>query len=171
LLKPGKGRAAIVVPQSILNNPGLSYVRRWLLTHTRILGVIELPVETFLMSGREGTGTLTALLVVERRELNDVAAMLGGQPLDSYPIFMALAHCVGYTRRGKTLYRRNKDGTDVIIDVPIVNSTTGEVRITKERVVANDLPSIVREYMQFRAKVKKGQVYYDGSEGVYRVLQ
>jgi type I restriction enzyme M protein len=28
LLKPGEGRAAIIVPQSILNNPGLEYVRK-----------------------------------------------------------------------------------------------------------------------------------------------
>jgi len=172
LLKPGKGRAAIIVPQSILNNPGLEYVRKWLLTYTRILGVVELPVETFLISGREGTGTLTAILIVERRDINDTVAILGSQPIDPYPIYMAIAHYVGYDRRGNTIYRRHKDGTDIIEEVPIVNPTDGRiVRTSKERVVANDLPSIVRDYIVFRENLQKGRVHFDKTKGLYCVLE
>ncbi len=171
LLKPGKGRAAIIVPQSILNNPGLEYVRKWILTHTRVLSVVELPVETFLISGREGTGTLTAILIVERRELDEVAAILGGTPPDPYPIYMAVAHRIGYDRRGKTLYRRKRDGTDIVIDVPLIDPDTGEIiRTSKERIIANDLPSIVNDYTEFREKLAAGKVHFDKSEGVYRVI-
>jgi len=172
LLRPGEGRAAIIVPQSILNNPGLEYVRKWILTHTKVRAVVELPVETFLVSGREGTGTLTAILVVERRGLDEVTAILAGQPPEPYPIYMAIANHLGYDRRGKTIYRRQKDGTDIIVDVPIHDPDTGQtVRATKERVVANDLPSIVHDYLIFRENLAKGRVHFDKSEGVYRVFE
>lgn len=171
LLTPGKGRAAIIVPQSILNNPGLTYVRQWILAHTKILAVIELPVETFLISGREGTGTLTAILIVERREINETISILNGTQLDLYPIYMALAHNVGYDRRGNTVYRHDNEGIDLIQEIPIIDPNTGkEIGSNKERIVANDLQSIVNDYTTFRTKLNKGQVHYDKSEGVYRVI-
>lgn len=171
LLVPGKGRAAIITPQSILNNPGLDYVREWLLAHTQILAVVELPVETFLISGREGTGTLTAILLVNRREIDETLAILEGKPIEPYPIYMAIAHRVGYDRRGKTVFRREKDGTDIVRDVPICDLRSGEViRVSKERIVANDLPGIAEDYLQFRDRLSKGQVYFDSSKGMYRVI-
>ncbi len=171
LLKPGIGRAAIIVPQSILNNPSLAYVRKWLLTCTRVLGVIELPVETFLISGREGTGTLTAILLLERRDINDTISIMNGQSIEPYPIYMAIAHSVGYDRRGKTIYRREKNGNDIIHEVPIVDPNTGNIlRTSMERIVDNDLPGIVTDFLAFREKLQKGQVHYDKSDGVYRVI-
>jgi type I restriction enzyme M protein len=171
LLKPGTGRAAIIIPQSILNNPGLDYVRKWILNHTRVLAVVELPVETFLISGREGTGTLTAILVVQRRELDETVAILSGREMEPYPLFMAIAEKVGYDRRGKTIYRREKDGIDIIVDKVIEDPTTKKVmRITKERIVANDLPHIVEDYIGFKEKLKKGAIYFDKAEGIYRAI-
>lgn len=171
LLKPGVGRAAIVVPQSILNNPGLAYVREWLMAHTKILGVIELPVETFLISGREGTGTLTAILVVERRSLEETVSLINGQQQENYPIFMAVANKVGYDRRGKTIYRSEKDGTEIVHEVPILDPHTNEVMsMSKEKIIANDLPEIINEYLAFVDKYNKGHVFYDVAEEVYRVI-
>lgn len=172
LLKPGKGRAAIIVPQSILNNPGLQYVRKWILAHTRVIAVVELPVETFLISGREGTGTLTAILVLERRDLNETVTILGGQPYDMYPIFMAIAENVGYDRRGNTTFRQSEDGGDIIQEIPIVSSKDNQITgIIKERIIANDLPSIVIDYLEFRDKLQKGRVFFDKTEEIYRVLE
>jgi len=99
-------------------------------------------------------------------------AILGSQPIDPYPIYMAIAHYVGYDRRGNTIYRRHKDGTDIIEEVPIVNPTDGRiVRTSKERVVANDLPSIVRDYIVFRENLQKGRVHFDKTKGLYCVLE
>ncbi|HHY66688.1 MAG TPA: N-6 DNA methylase [Alicyclobacillus sp.] len=170
LLKPGEGRAAIVVPQSVLNNPGLEYVRKWLMTHTRVLAVVELPVETFLVSGREGTGTLTAIIILKRRTLDETLSLLNGQPVDNYPIHMSIAHSVGWNRRGKTKFRTTKDGTEIVVDVEVRDPKSGNViRVDKERVVANDLPAIVADYLAFREKLDKGQVFFDKSRGEYRV--
>lgn len=166
LLVPGKGRAAIVVPQSILNNPGLEYVRKWLFAHTKILGVLELPVETFLISGREGTGTLTAILVVERRELSETAQILSGvKQIENYPIFMAEIFKVGYDRRGKEVFIKDEEGQEILQEVTLNDST-----VVKEKVVDNDLPGIVERYLEYSSKLREHKVYYDIAEEIYRVL-
>ena len=46
LLKPG-GRLAIVLPDSILGNLGLEYIRQWLIEKTRIVASVDLHVDTF----------------------------------------------------------------------------------------------------------------------------
>ena len=45
------GFLAIVLPDSILNNPGLRFIRRWLLKNTRIVASVDLPKETFAEGG------------------------------------------------------------------------------------------------------------------------
>jgi len=172
LLKPGQGRAAIIVPQSILNNPGLEYVRKWIMAHIEVLAVVELPVETFLISGREGTGTLTAILIVKRRTLNDTVEILNGEKEFPYPIYMAIANKIGYDRRGKTIYRTNDDGTDIVKDIPIMNPNNSEIMsTTKGRIIANDLPTIVKDYLKFRDCLSKGKVHFDESKGVYKIIE
>jgi type I restriction enzyme M protein len=42
-LKPGSGRAAIVLPDGILTNSSLQGVRDWMLSHFQILAVVSLP--------------------------------------------------------------------------------------------------------------------------------
>lgn len=166
LLVPGKGRAAIIVPQSILNNPGLEYVRKWIMAHTRVRAVIELPVETFLISGREGTGTLTAILVLDRRPLEETVKILDGvmQP-ENYPIYMSDVKKVGYDRRGNSIYKKDDEGRDITEEVNVNNQ-----RIRK-KVLDNDLPDAARMGLDFIHNVENGKVYYDTEEEVYRVLQ
>jgi type I restriction enzyme M protein len=50
-LKPGTGRAAIVLPDGILTNGSLQGVRDWLLAKFQLLAVISLPQEAFQHSG------------------------------------------------------------------------------------------------------------------------
>lgn len=165
LLVPGKGKAAIVVPQSILNNPGLEYVRKWIFAHTKVRAVIELPVETFLISGREGTGTLTAILLLERRELDDTAKILDGvKQIEEYPIFMADVKKVGYDRRGNSIYVKDNEGKEIIEEVRIDNE------VLHNKVIDTDLPEVIRQYKEFSKKLATGKVYYDAEEAIYRVL-
>ncbi|MDP2601080.1 MAG: N-6 DNA methylase [Deltaproteobacteria bacterium] len=46
-LVSGTGRMAMVIPNGILNNPALGYVRQWLLTHTQILSVVDMARDRF----------------------------------------------------------------------------------------------------------------------------
>jgi len=106
MLIPGKGRLAIVLPYQILSGPQTYFVRHWLLTHTKIIAVIDLPGETF----QPHTGTKTTLLVVERRaEPNSLL-------LDKtdYKIFMAVPKWIGHDRRGNLVLTKN--GSEVLTD-------------------------------------------------------
>jgi type I restriction enzyme M protein len=62
LLKPG-GRMGIVLPDGNLNNPSLTWLRRWCEGKARILGVVSLPEETF----SSAKATVKASLVFLRR--------------------------------------------------------------------------------------------------------
>ncbi len=102
LLKPGLGRLAIVLPYQLLSGPQCLYVREWLLRHTELQAIIDLPSETF----QPHTGTKTSLVVVRRRET----------PLDeakadsSRRIFMATPRWIGHDRRGNPVYERSPEG-------------------------------------------------------------
>lgn len=50
LLKPGK-RAAIVLPEGVLDNPALDRVRRFIESHAKILNITSIPADVFLSSG------------------------------------------------------------------------------------------------------------------------
>ncbi|SNX74982.1 type I restriction enzyme M protein [Cereibacter ovatus] len=62
LLKPG-GRMGIVLPDGNLNNPSLTWLRRWCEGKARILAVVSLPEETF----SSAKATVKASLVFVRR--------------------------------------------------------------------------------------------------------
>ena len=42
--------------------------------------------------------------------------------------------------------------------------------VMREKIVNNELPQIVDEYLTFRKKLQSGKVYYDLAEEVYCVL-
>ena len=62
LLGPG-GRMGIVLPGGNLNNPSLSWLRRWCEGNARILAIVSLPDETF----RSADATMKASLIFFRR--------------------------------------------------------------------------------------------------------
>ena len=63
LLKPN-GKIAIVLPDSILENPSMIYMRDYILSKTNLLKVIKLPSETFMPSG---TGIKTSILILQKK--------------------------------------------------------------------------------------------------------
>lgn len=88
-LKPG-GRAAVVVPQGILNNTNLACVREWLFAKARIIGVIGLDANTF----KPHTNVKTSLLFLQKWQ---------EKKLPDYPIFMAVSQKSGKDRSGKLI--------------------------------------------------------------------
>jgi type I restriction enzyme M protein len=153
-LKPG-GRAGIVLPDGILGNPGDEYIRYWILRHCWVLASIDLPVESFIVEAN--VNILTSLLFLKRKPEEVIQAEDLGQKTD-YPVFMAVAEKVGFDRRGNTLYKRQPDGEEILVDV----SHEEKVRIggglqvrtlhRKERILDDDLPEIAKAYAEFRAK-------------------
>ncbi|MFA6107146.1 MAG: N-6 DNA methylase [Candidatus Latescibacterota bacterium] len=110
LLKPGTGRAAIVLPDGILGSPGLGYVREWILQHTRILASIDLHPDTFQPS----VSIQTSVLLLKRKTSELIALERAAGQLNDYPIFMALANHVGHDKRGNTTYVRDAQGNEIV---------------------------------------------------------
>lgn len=60
LAKPG-GYVAIIVPDGILANARLSYVRQWLAAHAEIKAVVSLPQHVFSRTGASSKGSILVL--------------------------------------------------------------------------------------------------------------
>lgn len=117
LLKPGIGRLAIVVPYQIVSGPQTLYVRQWILKHTEVKAIVDLPPDTF----QPHTGTKACLLILQRRikPLSDINDM------SNSPVFIATPKWIGHDRRGNPVYKRNPDGTlstEILTDMPDVAS-------------------------------------------------
>ena len=98
-LKPG-GVLGIVLPDSILSNPGLTWIRRWILRRAYIIASIDLPVETF----EPHTGTQTSILILRKKTPEQERFS------EDYDIFMALPEKVGHDRRGNPVFKTTPDG-------------------------------------------------------------
>jgi type I restriction enzyme M protein len=90
-LKPGTGRAAIVLPDSILTNSSLQGVRDWLLARFQLSAVVSLPQEAFQHSG---AGVKASVVFVRKRAEDEV-------PNDGEAIFMAAPANIGYDATGR----------------------------------------------------------------------
>lgn len=89
-LKPGTGQMAIVLPDGILTNSSLQYVRDFIMERAQILAVVSLPQLAFM---HYGAGVKSSLVFIRRKADNE--------KLGKYKIFMAIAECVGYDATGR----------------------------------------------------------------------
>jgi len=114
-------RMGIVLPVGDLSNDEDRYVKEWLLKKTKIFAVVQLPSETF----QPYTGSQTCLLFLEPAE---------NCPYN-HTVFMAQAEKVGKDKRGKTIYKRNEDGS-LVYD-------------GKNMITDNDLEVIIEDYRRY----------------------
>jgi len=123
-LKPG-GRMAIVLPQGNLNNTSAEYIRRWVMEKARVLAVVGLHVNTF----KPFTGTKTSVLFLRKwRE--------GEEPLEDYPILLAVNEKPVRDNSGNYVFKRNADGS---------YATDAEGK----RVIDHDLDDIAEGFVGF----------------------
>ncbi len=85
-LKEG-GKMAVVLPDGILTNSSLQYVRDWILDHFKLLGVVSLPQDAFRYYG---AGVKSSILILEK-----------GKFSEDYPIFMAQPEQIGIDSTGR----------------------------------------------------------------------
>ena len=104
LLRPGRGRMAVVIPYQLLSGPQARVVRDWLLRNGKVRAVVDLPAETF----QPHTGTKASLVLIERRPrplaLEDID--------DTHEIFLSVPRWIGHDRRGNRVYRDENILTD-----------------------------------------------------------
>ena len=121
-----RGRIAIVLPQGVLNNTNMQYIREWLFDKARILAVVGLHGNTF----KPHTGTKTSVLFLQKWE---------DEPLKDYPIFMAVSKKPGKDNSGDYVYKKTKDGKFVF-------DTRGR------KVLDHDLDEIANKFIEFAKK-------------------
>ena len=101
-LKPGTGRAAVVLPDGILTNSSLQGVRNWLLAHFQLLAVVSLPQFAF----QHYDAGVKASIVFLRR-LNP-----GETVPDDAAIFMALTENIGYDATGRKTFNTTAESEE-----------------------------------------------------------
>jgi type I restriction enzyme M protein len=89
-LKPKTGKIAIVLPDGILTNSSLQYVRDLIMDKCQILAIVSMPQFAF---SHFGAGVKSSLLFLRRKGENE--------KLKDYPIFMSIAEHIGYDATGK----------------------------------------------------------------------
>lgn len=87
LLKDG-GKLGIVLPDSVLTNSSLQYVRDFISKVGKILAVVSLPHHAFVPSG---AGVKSSLLFLEKTQKTN----------ENYKVFMSIAKHIGYDARGE----------------------------------------------------------------------
>lgn len=126
-VRPG-GRLAIVLPQGVLNNTNMEYIRQWLFNKARILAVVGLHGNTF----KPHTGTKTSVLFLQKWE---------DEPLKDYPIFMAVSKKAGKDNSGDYVYKKDTAGNYV-----------HDARFRK--VLDHDLGEIAEAFIKFAKEQK-----------------
>ena len=84
------GRMAIVLPDGILTNSSLQYVRDFIMERSQILAIVSLPQFAFM---HFGAGVKSSLLFLRKKEDDERNS--------NYPIFMAVAEHIGYDATGR----------------------------------------------------------------------
>lgn len=96
MIRPG-GRMAIVLPQGVLNNTNMEYIREYLFDKARILAVVGLHGNTF----KPHAGVKTSILFLQKWP---------DKPLKEYPIFMAVSKKAGKDNSGDYVYKKDVNG-------------------------------------------------------------
>lgn len=111
LLVPG-GRMGIVLPDNILGAPGLGYVREWIIKNHRIVASIDLHADTF----QPRNGTQTSVLVLQKKTEVQKQKEFDEGTIADYSIFMAMVEHIGHDKRGNTVFKRDKEGNEILVD-------------------------------------------------------
>lgn len=156
LLKPG-GRMGIVLPDSILGAPGLGYIREWLIQKTRIIASIDLHVNTF----QPRNGTQTSVLFLQKKTDQQIHEEERTRTMADYPIFMAMVDHVGHDKRGNTLFKRDKQGNEILVpNIDIVrldhtaDGTATSKFESKMKVIDDQTPLVAETFNKW--KVQEG---------------
>jgi len=80
------GRMGIVLPDGILTNSSLQYVRDFIDRKAKVLAIVSLPQSAFVPVG---AGVKASLVFLQKKHFD-------GQELGNYPIFMTIAEHIGY---------------------------------------------------------------------------
>lgn len=153
-LKPG-GKMAIVLPDGILGNPNTLRIREWILDKFQIIASIDLAVEAFLPQ----VGVQASLLFLKKKFEKE--RQLAKIQAEDYEVFMAIAEKLGKDRRGNQIFVRDDEGLEILFEEEkkyLITNKNGVINLktrkTKVKKVDDDLPSIVKAFLEIKSNLK-----------------
>lgn len=159
-LKPG-GRMGIVLPDGILGNPKLEYVRYWIVKHCCVVASIDLHPDTF----QPNNGTQTSVLILQRKTEEEMLKEIKQNQLSDYEIFMAQIQAMGHDKRGNTIYLRDEEGQELLFpqegDETQLYEFDSKDQITvrvlpRVKRVDDDTPEVAEEFLQWKKEAAWG---------------
>ena len=130
---PG-GYVGIVLPDGILNNPGLRFIRSWLLRRSKLIASVDLPKTTFKTSG--GVNNPSVLIV--QKFSHQEAMQADKDVLDTaYEVFMTAPATAGIDNRSKPIYLRHPDGRERVDD-------------DGNKLIDDEISSVARAFQEWR---------------------
>ena len=123
LLKPG-GRAAVILPQGVLNNKNMASVRKYLLSNTQVFAIISLDRNIF----RPYTDTKTSIVFFRRWQAGDDRTI-------DYSVFMAVTEKSGKDHLGRPIYIKNSkisNGNSLELDHDLNDILIEYLKVKKE---------------------------------------
>lgn len=95
----------------IVNNPGLRFIRSWLLNRSRVIASVGLPKTTFKAS--EGINNPT-VLIVQKFSRDEAIQADSGVLQASYNVFMSTPRTSGINNRSRPIFLRQPDGQELV---------------------------------------------------------
>ena len=105
------GFLVIVVPDGIVNNPSLRFIRSWLLRRSRLVASVGLPKTTFAAS--KGINN-ASVLIAQKLSIEEARQADSGVLQSTYNVFMSSPRTAGINSRTKPIYMRQPDGQEMV---------------------------------------------------------
>lgn len=148
------GRMGIVLPDSILGSPGLGYIREWLIKNHRIVASIDLHADTF----QPRNGTQTSILFLQKKTQAQKDKEEKSGTMADYNIFMAMVEKIGHDKRGTPIFKRDKEGNEILIpeknNVYVLDETSSGDRTVahecKTKIEDDQTPDVPEIFAQWK---------------------
>jgi len=105
------GVLGIVLPDGILNNPSLQFLRSWILKRGRLIASVDLPKETFAVSGGVNN---PSVLIIQKFTQEQIKMATAGVMDANHMVFMAAPRTSGIDKRGNQIFLRHPDGRQIV---------------------------------------------------------
>ena len=128
-------------------------IREWLIQNHRIIASIDFHQDTF----QPRNGTQTSVLFLQKKTLTQKDSEEKTGKMPDYNIFMAMVEKIGHDKRGNPMFKRDKEGNEILVpDKNNVTITTeddfGNMTIAHEQKIkveddqTPDVPAIFTEW-------------------------
>lgn len=124
----------------------------WLIKNHRIIASIDLHADTF----QPRNGTQTSVLFLQKKTQAQKDEEEKSSTMADYNIFMAMAEKIGHDKRGNTIFKRDSEGNEILVDDDSSVVTDEDVvKHSKKKKVIDDQTAEIAEIFN-KWKISEG---------------